>query len=103
MSQMAAQIRIAKENEYRMRDEQRTNESSIEEFRQECNAWRVESDRLWCQVKDLQTQLREIPKTPSVCQRRHCSATIKNTPPADVEVFAEEVIDAAAKVMELCD
>jgi chromosome segregation ATPase len=59
LSQMAAVLRVAKESEAKLLEGQRSRHNEVEELRQEANAWRIESDRLWVQVKELQHQLQE--------------------------------------------
>mmetsp|Transcript_5188 Transcript_5188/g.7501 ORF Transcript_5188/g.7501 Transcript_5188/m.7501 type:complete len:887 (-) Transcript_5188:153-2813(-) len=56
LSQMAAVLRVAKESETKLRSNQNAHAAELEELRAECDAWRVESDRLWVQVKELQQQ-----------------------------------------------
>mmetsp|Transcript_12421 Transcript_12421/g.20332 ORF Transcript_12421/g.20332 Transcript_12421/m.20332 type:complete len:999 (-) Transcript_12421:70-3066(-) len=59
LTQMAAVLRVAKESEAKLVEGQKTRHNEVEELRQEANAWRIESDRLWVQVKELQHQLQE--------------------------------------------
>lgn len=59
LSQMAAVLRVAKESEAKLREAQTSRNSEAQELRQECDAWRIEADRLWVQVKDLQQIVQE--------------------------------------------
>jgi len=52
LSQMAVVLRVSREQEEVYKDE-------VAILRQECESWRLEADRLWGQVQDLQRQLNE--------------------------------------------
>merc|ERR1719183_1524470 len=59
LSQMAAVLRVAKESETSLRKSHSSRDAEIQELRQECDSWRIESDRLWVQVKELQQTVQE--------------------------------------------
>jgi hypothetical protein len=59
LAQMAAVLRVAKESENSLRKNENSRESEVQELRQECDAWRAESDRLSLQVKDLEQVVQE--------------------------------------------
>jgi regulator of replication initiation timing len=63
LTQMSAVLRVAKESEAKLQRGHQSRYSEVEELRQEADAWRVESDRLWMQVKDLQQQLSWRPQS----------------------------------------
>merc|ERR1712118_388731 len=54
LAQMTAVLRVAKESETKLRKDHSAKVAEAEELKRECNAWRMDSDRLWGQVKELQ-------------------------------------------------
>jgi energy-coupling factor transporter ATP-binding protein EcfA2 len=57
LSQMAALLRVAKESDTNLRKGATSLDVEVQELRQECDSWRVESDRLWMKVKELQEKV----------------------------------------------
>eukprot|EP00747_Dinoflagellata_sp_TGD_P104308 gnl/TRDRNA2_/TRDRNA2_169218_c2_seq1.p1 gnl/TRDRNA2_/TRDRNA2_169218_c2~~gnl/TRDRNA2_/TRDRNA2_169218_c2_seq1.p1 ORF type:complete len:611 (-),score=130.66 gnl/TRDRNA2_/TRDRNA2_169218_c2_seq1:91-1767(-) len=73
LSQMAATLRVAKENERQLRLQRGCSDAELEDLRQECEAWRLESDQLWCQVKELQEQQRAWNQECAYLKARQCN------------------------------